>query len=279
MARSIQEIFDAIVAEKETQSTLSGLLPTGTSHSSLLSDITSNSRVAVWRLWAHVVAVACFVEESLWDAFKVELDEIAAAAPAGITRWYRDRILEFQFGDQLEYIANRYRYAVVDVSKRIVALCAVTERNDGLVLVKAAKLVNDLPEQLTAVEKTALEAYARLIKFAGVRLTVISEPADTLQLVYDLHYDAQVPLATVQTAVTNAIDEHLQALPFDGVLSITRLTDAIQDVSGVVDPHFISAIGTEVGGSPDNVVREYNPTAGYLTMADPVSTTFNWIPA
>lgn len=279
MARSIQEIFDAIVAEKEAQGTLSGLLPANTSHADLLADITSNSKVAIWRLWAHVVAVACFVEESLWDAFKVELEAIAASAPAGTTRWYRDRILEFQFGDQLEYISNRYRYAVEDLTKRIVALCAVTERNDGLVLVKAAKLVNDVPTQLDAAEKTALEAYARLIKFAGVRLTVISEPADILRLVYDIHYDAQVPLATVQNDVAEAIDNHIENLPFDGILSITRLTDAIQAVSSVVDPFFISATGTEVGSTPESIVREYNSTAGYLTINDPVSTTFNWIPA
>lgn len=48
MARNIQQIYDSIIAEKNTFSTLSGLVPANDSYTSLLADINAASKVAIW---------------------------------------------------------------------------------------------------------------------------------------------------------------------------------------------------------------------------------------
>ncbi len=58
MARKILEIYDEIIEEKELQPSLTGLLPLGETSDNLLDDLTSGSKVAVWRLWAYLTAVA-----------------------------------------------------------------------------------------------------------------------------------------------------------------------------------------------------------------------------
>ena len=68
MARTISEIYDEIIAEKELSTTLNaGLLPVGTTYDDLISELSAKSKVAVWRLWAYIVAVQSWVNEKLFD--------------------------------------------------------------------------------------------------------------------------------------------------------------------------------------------------------------------
>ncbi len=118
--------------EKELQPSLTGLLPLGETSDNLLDDLTSGSKVAVWRLWAYLTSVAIYIHELLWDNFKVVIEEIAAAAPAGTPRWYQKKMFEFQSGDSLVYVDNQYVYDPIDETKRIVTRCAIEERPDGV---------------------------------------------------------------------------------------------------------------------------------------------------
>ena len=53
MARTIGEIYDLLVAEKNNQPTLAALQPAIDDEQTLLSDLTSASKVAIWRLWLY----------------------------------------------------------------------------------------------------------------------------------------------------------------------------------------------------------------------------------
>jgi hypothetical protein len=275
--RTIEEIYNEIIAEKESQTALEGLLPGDEDYSGLLEDITSSSKVAIWRLWAFLTAVTVWVHEQVYDVFKSEVQAIADSAPPGTPGWYQKKILEFQYGDALVYDQFQYGYAVIDESKKIITRCAVEERSDGAVLIKVAK--GDVtPEPLDFTEKSAVESYAAKIKFAGTRLAVASLAADVLDLEYDIYYDPLITLATIQDDLQAALDGFKLSVPFNGEVRITRITDVLQDVTGVVDPVFKAASGTPDGGSLVPVAIRYFPASGYFEYADTVNVMFNFIP-
>jgi hypothetical protein len=275
MSRTIAEIYDEIITEKENQAVLSDLTPNPETSLGLLNDLTSGSRVAIWRLWAYIISAAIWTHEQVFEMFLVEAEAIAAAAPAGTARWYQKKVLEWQYGDTLEYISNQYVYDPVDESARIVTRCAIQDRGDGVVVVKVAK--GSTPTPLDNTEKTALEGYIAKVKFAGTRIAVLSQAADEIDLDYDIYYDPIFPLATVQADVQAALESYAADLEFNGEVRITRITDALQGVTGVIDPVFQSASGTPDGGGSSAIVVSYQPIAGHVVFADTAANMLNFI--
>lgn len=275
MSRTIAEIYDEIITEKENQTVLNDLTPNPETSLGLLNDLTSGSRVAIWRLWAYIIAVAIWTHEQVFEMFLVEAEAIAAAAPAGTARWYQKKVLEWQYGDTLDYVNNQYVYDPVDESARIVTRCAIQDRGDGVVVVKVAK--GSTPTPLDNTEKTALEGYIAKVKFAGTRIAVLSQAADEIDLDYDIYYDPIYPLATVQADVQAALESYAADLEFNGEVRITRITDALQGVTGVIDPVFLAASGTPEGGSSSAIVVSYQPIAGHIVFADTAANMLNFI--
>lgn len=282
MARSISEIYQEIIAEKNSQTNLQALAPQSDSLEQFQSDLNSTSKVATWRLFAYLIAIAIFTHEKFWDLFKVELQDLIAAAPVGTTRWYQEQVLSYQYADPLVYINSKYVYANIDESKQIVKLCSVSERPDSTLVVKAAKLdSNQQPIPLLAVEQTALIAYLQKIKFAGTRLAVISDDADVLKIQGIIYYDPLFPIANLQIQVEQAIEGYIKNLPFNGVFKINNLIDAIQAVQGVTDFQY-SSIEATYGNIPYAAVnRIYTANAGYLKIDvnAPLSSTLTYTPS
>lgn len=235
--RTIAEIYDEIVAHKDSQSFSSALLPAADNEAQLLDDLQSGSKVAIWRLWAYIVAAAIYTHEVLFELFKTEVSDAAAAANAGTARWYRDRILEFQNGDTLVYDPSigKYKYATVDSGARIVKQCAVVEGNNGVVLFKAAKLVSGALAGLSSGEKDSLESYLKKIRFAGTRFSLISGDGDLIRIQAEVYFDGTRTLGTVQAEVEAAIKGYVEGLPFNGEFLVSKLVDTIQAVTGVED--------------------------------------------
>lgn len=277
MARTINDIYDAIIEEKNTRSSLEGLAPVNETSTQLLDDLNSDSKVAVWRLWAYITAVAIHVHEVVWDLFKKDLEEIANSAPAGTPAWYRKKVFEFQLGDALTYIGTVYKYAVVDPLKQIVTRCAIDERGIGLVVVKVAKGETGALEPLEQSESDALQAYINKIKFAGTRMIVFSGDPDQLTMNYDIYYDPIIQIDVLQENITNAINTYLnEQLPFNAELSVTKFTDVLQSVEGVIDPIFQA--GSALAGSTVRTFEvDYVPSSGYFILADSIDNMFNFI--
>ena len=277
MARAILEIYDDIIKEKETHYTLKGLSPSPENADNFLKDLTSDSKVAIWRLWAFLIAIAIHTHEVLMDIFKKEVNEIAAAAPAGTPRWYQKKMLEFQYGDSLVYKNNHYVYDEIDPEKQIIKRCAIEERSNGVVVVKLAKVNNGLPEPLSTPERDAANSYAHKIKFAGTRLAVISIPADLLTIKYDIYYDPVIPLEKAIENIEIEINNYFSNLPFNAALNITQFTDALQKAEGILDPVFISASNKPDGGDPIAFDVEIIPAAGWFELSHEVKNMFNFI--
>lgn len=72
MARSIEDIYNSIIAEKQTMGTLTGATPVNDTYQSILADLTSASRVADWRLWCYIMSIGLWLHEALWDSIKAK---------------------------------------------------------------------------------------------------------------------------------------------------------------------------------------------------------------
>ncbi len=279
MARTTTEIYNEIVTEKQNQSSLSTLIPINDTATQLLIDVSSSSKVAFWRLWAWLVAYAIHIHEGYFDNFLLEADAIAQRAEVGTPRWYQYQILNFQFGDALVFLNQKYQYAVVDNAKKIVKRCAIIERANGTVLAKVAKINGSgVVEPLNQTELNSLIGYVAKIKFAGTRLGCISQSADQVSLSYNVLFDAQYPDAVIKDAVKIAVETYIANLPFDGKLFITYVTDAIQKVSGVIDPRFVSANGTPQGQALIPFTNEYESIAGHISMVNNFINQFTFTP-
>ena len=87
MARSIQDIQDEMIKAVQANEQL--------------SELTSTSKVSVWRLMIFIVATAIWSIETLFDHLRDELNELVVAQKAHSLRWYRTKALAFQFGHSL----------------------------------------------------------------------------------------------------------------------------------------------------------------------------------
>lgn len=276
MGRTIKEIYEAIVDEKDNLTQVQNLAPSTDTVDQLQTDLNSDSKVAIWRLFTYTISVAHYTIELLFDALKVEINALVAKAPTGTLAWYQLQVLAFQFGDTLNFIDQKYVYSTIDPVKQIVKLCAVEDRIDGVVVIKVAKLdSNNLPIPLTAVEKTALEGYVSKIRFAGTRFFIVSSAPDLLKLIARIYFDPILDEAVVRQNVEAAIDAYIKNLPFNGVFKINALIDAVQAVKGVTDME-MDTIEAKYGALAYAAVqRTYIAQAGYLDIDPAFDLTNN----
>lgn len=267
--RTIQQIYDQIITEKQSLSTLSGLLPASTNYSGLLAAINSGSKVAEWRLWVYVIAVACWVQELLWDGHKAEVAATVEKGRFGTLAWYIDEAKRFQLGDTYTMVNYYPAYDPVDPSKQIITQASASE-SQGFVFVKVAKGKPLAP--LTSTELAQFTEFMRVSKPAGVLVQCSSLAADILRIFGTIYYDPILdPVVVVQNAET-AIEAYLAALPFDGRLYLSAMADVVQAVPGVVDV-VMDSVYVDAGMTSTLVQREYVAAAGYMKYSTVAS---NW---
>lgn len=275
MARSIQEIYNDMVTQKQAFTTLDELQPNLDSAQTLLDDVTTPSKVARWRLVFFNIAVAIFALEKLFDLHKEWIEQRALEIETGTLPWYKSKSLEFQYGDAIVWNGKNYQYAAVNEAAKIVKLCSVREVGSS-VLLKVAKLSGTTAQELTPSERLAFQYYISQIKFAGVKIIIVSRPADLIKLEYKVYYNPLIlnssgeSISTPGTfPVEDAINEYLLRMPFDGILSITGLTDAIQQAVGVINPVHVSS-EAKFGALPYQTINDYyQADAGHM-LVDPL---------
>lgn len=256
MARTQQEIEDSINDQIALEPSL--------------SQINSSSLLGVLMAIKRVVARAIQTLENYWDAFSKELDQRAAEAVTGSTRWYNDRAREFQYGDLLIEKDGKLFYQVVDETKRIVKYAAVTELED-LTLIKIAKDTAGEYVPLNTNELIAFKRYMSDIKFAGTKTQIVSIAADLVWPVMTIYYDAKLidKLETqIKPSVEGAINGHLKAIYFDGKFNLNTFRDSIEAVPGLTEGGAdISSVKIKsAAGTFVTVTRDYMPLSGYYKI-------------
>lgn len=286
MARSVLEIYDEMMSEKQTMVGLNSLQPNIDSGQQLMADLTNAAKVAVWRLFYFVVAFQIRAVEVLFDDHKAWIEQRATEIVTGTLWWYRQQVLEWQYGDVLVFLNGKYQYNSIDESARIVKFATASDVA-GSVLLKVAKDDGTgYPEELTTPELTALQQYMKKVKFAGTKISVVSRPADLMKIHYKVYYDPLVLSASGERLdspgvfpVEDAIKDYCKNLPFDGVYSITECTDRIQSVEGVLNPvHQTTEV--KYGANPYTTFVDYHkPNAGYAIIdpAHPLSVTITYL--
>lgn len=302
MARTISTIYNSMITEKETFSNLTNLSPTAQADpsQSLLSDLTSTSKVAIWRLIFYVVAVAIWIHENLWDIFLQDITDITNSAIPGTKQWYIKTVKAFQFGDDLIWDGDKFVYSIIDSTKLVVDQCAVA-LSAGTLYIKVAKFdTNGILEQLSTSEETALANYIEKIKFAGTSTSLVNDPADLLQLAYTVYYDPLVIYYNSDNAsdplngslisdpatfpVNEAITNYIQTLDFDGIMKVSSLTDTIQSAEGITNVVANTVKAKPSGGVYSDILavtaQSYQATAGYLAIDPtyPLTSAITYLP-
>lgn len=288
MAHSIRYWYDVMIAEKETMANIQDLQPNIDSSQQLLTDLNTTSRVGVWRLILWIVATAAYALEIVFDLFKTDLEEISKRSRYGTLPWYAYISKKYQQGDVLVFNNEAYEYAVPDPGKQIIKRVAVSEAGPS-VLIKVAKLAGNTPVKLDALELSSFTYYINDegIKPAGIVVNIISDDADLLKIYVKVKYDPLVMAADgslIDTPsvfpVNLAIEEFISNLPFDGLLELCDLVDAIQLSEGVDAVYLLSAAAKYGAYSYQNFSESYSPYAGYLkidTANFPLNNTITYV--
>jgi hypothetical protein len=293
MARTIQEIYNEAITEKENLTSLDALVPNPDTAQTLLSDLSSTSKVAIWRLFVWLVSFLIWTHEQIFAQHVIQIEETASQIVPGVARWYKNQALLFQLGYSLEWDGDKYTYSDTTseeaVDSRIITQAAAIDVS-GQVQIKVAKGTLGSFSALSTDEKLAFDAYIELIQFAGVDIVNISAVADWLKLYYTVEYDPLVldsegkllsdgATKPVEVAILN----HIQALPFNSDLRITKLTDSIQEAEGVVNLVCDSADGSSNAGSTytdilADSLNKYESYSGYMIIDTgfPLSSTITY---
>jgi len=279
MARTIPDIYDALNASKASMSELNDFVvstsvPGSTQDYSadLAVDVSSGSKVAIWRLWLWIFSVGSWMVETLFDRHTSDITEVLDAKRVHTLRWYADQAKQWQYGYALSWINNQYQYAVSDDNAKIIKYAAASE-NNGKVTLKVAKDSGGTKVPLATLEKSTFTDYMKKAKDAGVVMEIVSLPADQLKVHITIVRDRLVLDANNNLLRNNAINPIAQAieafgqsLEFDGILRLSKLVDAIQAAEGVIDVMLDQAWWKPAGGTYTPVAMSVEAAAGYFEV-------------
>lgn len=268
MARNIQEIQTLIYQAKAQEPAL--------------NELNSTSKVAIWRLWVYIIAVAIWSLEKLFDQHRADIDKRLAELKPHTAHWYRSKALAFQYGfdllpDSDKFNNQGHTEEAIEASKIVKYSAVIESKNEGRLIVKIAGEQGEQLQPITDAQKQAFEAYLSEIKDAGVRLSVVNYQPDILHLQMKIVYDPLVLDGNGQSIlhatkpVETAIKDYLKRLPFNGELVLAHLIDALQQAEGVKIPHLILAQSKNITsgggyGAFEAIEISKIPTAGYFTI-------------
>jgi len=239
MAETTEQNYDELITEKNSQTALNGLQPAVDDSQKLLQDLSEPDAVEDWRLWLWLVAFTQTTLQKMFAFFKADVATIMANQQYGTTPWLIQEGLKFQLGHELLQNGAGFSYAVSDEATQIVKKCAVNSQSGILQF----KVLKDNNEILLPVEKTAYEVYVDLIAPPGINTSVISAQQDVVRANYKVYYNPLVMLPTgalisnpAVFPVQDAINNYVASIIFNGKFETTKLTDAIQQAIGVVNP-------------------------------------------
>ena len=278
MARTIEEIQGRILTAIASDQALS-------------TQLTSTSKVAVFRLFAYIIASSIWLLESIFDNHKKEIDTALYEQKSGTPRWYRNMSLAFQYGfdlleDSDKFDNTGYTDDQIEASK-IIKYCSVKESiESNRLTIKVAGESGDALEPLDDTQITAFLQYMSEVKYAGVKLNVVNNPADKLLLNMQIYRDVLVidengvSILNGDKPVEKAIRSYMKTLPFDGVLVLNDLIAHIRAVEGVDDANITIATSSfyDTATSSYTAFQPINvktiPVAGYFEIENFNTVTY-----
>lgn len=266
MARTTDDIFDQMVAEKTRRPELAVL--------------TSPSDTAIWRLMLYTVAYCINVLERLWDIYRSEveqrIDEIMPHRP----KWYADKVKNFMANTTLIPDTDNYdTTGMTDqqiTAAKVIKHAAVTESTDtSALIIKVAGETDGKRAPLEEDIEVQVRAYIQEVKDAGVAFILVNQAGDRYRCIVDIYYDAMKFEDDVRQACIAAITGYIENLPFNGEYTNMALIDTLQAVEGVHIAELKEVSASAIDGSFTAIDARAIPAAGYYA-AD--SITVNMTP-
>lgn len=278
---TVNEIKEEILVKKAEYESLNGL--------------NSTSKVAIYNLWAYVVAFIIWVQYTFFEIYQQEIDEKIRAQKVYTQLWFRDQALAYRHGHplvrngyNLEYSDDGYTDEEIETAM-VVKRAAVIElevTNQTFLFVKCATEVDGNLAILEEAQKQGLVDYFKRIKPAGTKLEVFSDNADDLRLTIDFYYDPLLLTetgtridGTNNTPVQDTIRGYLKNLRFNGEFSVAEIEDIIQNVSGCSDQEAYIKSAEYNFQSPVNwqsIDSTVVANSGYMDISDD-NLTINFI--
>lgn len=275
--RSISEIYDEMINEKNTKTYLTDLQPAIDDHQTFLDDLTSTSKVAIWRSMIWLVAFSIYLFEQVMLVHQNEVDAAIADSFVGSVEWYVAQAKLFQYGYSLIINSNySVTYETIDTDAQICEFAAA-EESAGTLVLKVRRKDTDI---FSTDELNAFTEYMSKVKFAGTQIQIRNDYSDKLKLYMEIIYDPQYDLTTLKSNVETAINNYIENIEFNNKFYVNTLIDRIQSVDGVIDPqmNFSSSQVKTNTGSYSALTYIYKPFAGYLEIDSsfPLSTTITY---
>lgn len=201
------------------------------------------SKVSIENILFFTVAAVIYALESMFDAFRTDVEQRISNAVVASIPWYHKICLEFQYGDDLVYDENtcEYHYAEVDEAKRVIKYASVRDNVSGVYILVSAD-DNGTPKALSDDVLTVFKKYLNARKPAGVLADIHSYEPDYLRLSLKVQYDPMILNANGSLIsnpevypVEQAVKAYVSGILYGGVFNKTKLVDAVQNATGVVD--------------------------------------------
>lgn len=200
------------------------------------------SNISLENILIYIVATSIYMLEMLFDGFKTDVDTKIIQAVVASVPWYHKIARSFQLGDELVFDeqTQQFKYAHADESKQIVKYVSVRDMG-GSIQILASADAGGKPVPLTENALTAFKYYLNRCKIAGVNLSVRSIKADKIQINAMVQIDPMIidntgkRLSDGKYPVVEAMNSYLANIIYGGTFNKTKLVDAIQNVTGVVD--------------------------------------------
>lgn len=241
-----------------------------------MPELTSDSKYAIYRLWAYVVAQVIFLFKKDIDHDKKELEEYTNQNKYGRIHWYVKLVYAFKLGyawrfnettGDLDYLKYKdypegtdlnpiKRVSVTEVieDKSLVVKVATEDSNGNLV-----KVSDDVLLQL--------KNYLEDSKVAGTNIAVRSLNADLIIIAADIYYDGIYSLEDVKANISTALDQYRKEFDFSGKILKNDILETIRSVQGV-DDVVIGSIKGKQGEIETAFTRDYLVQSGYFNYSD-----------
>lgn len=205
----------------------------------------NSSKMSIMDAFTWVVAACIWTFDNLLDVFQIDIVNDLSNRINGTPAYYINSILKFQNGDDLvmNEEGTSFSYPIIDENKRIITCASYSEYSeegfyDKVLVLKVAKGQPGSYERLSEEELIKARAYINQIKFAGTNIDVISRKGDVLIPKVTVYHDGAETEDVIYTNITNALNEYIASIKFDGYVYAQKVIDAIQKAEHVVDVYY-----------------------------------------
>lgn len=244
------------------------------------------SKVSLENIIVYIISFAIRTHELLFDTHRAEVDNIVSQMKPHSLRWYVNKAKLYRAGQSLIDGSDDYdNTGLTDdqiASMQPVKFAAATESEDATVYIKVAGGGAE-KAPISADQFDGLTAYFSEVKDAGVKVSIINEPASKLRIAINVYYNPMVlspdgvNLQTGVIPVVDAIKNYIENLPFNGEFRTSSLVDAVQSAEGVVIPDLAAVYESYDGINYNVVIVKSTPYAGYYVY-EANNVSINYIP-